>query len=91
MCVISIRKHLSFAALVATRGTPASRQRRVDVLGRRDLKSLHATSERGLAARLDDHVDVVALNAEVHDPEPVSTDRAEGGLADREIRIVLAK
>jgi len=55
--------------------TPAARPRpvladcRVEVLGGRDLKALHARRKCALAVGLDDQMEVRALDAEVHDPE----------------------
>jgi hypothetical protein len=53
------------------------------VLGRRDLKPLHALRERGLVVRLDEQVHVRALDAEVHDPEARAPGRRQRRLADR--------
>jgi hypothetical protein len=43
--------------------------RAIQVLGRRDLEALHPARERQLVVGLDEQVDVVALDADVHDPK----------------------
>jgi hypothetical protein len=49
----------------------------------RDLEALHAARECSLVARLDEQVDVLALNADVDDPDAFATRGHDGGMADR--------
>src|SRR6185436_3686615 len=63
--VIAIGEHRPTAARAAIRPPDLG----IEVLRGRDLKALHPGSERLLAVRLDDQVQVVALNAQVHDAE----------------------
>jgi hypothetical protein len=57
--------------------------RRIEVLGRRDLKSLHPRRQRLLVLGLDQQVHVVSLDAELHDPEVLAQRRGQRRLADR--------
>jgi hypothetical protein len=65
--------------------------RRVEVLGSRDLKALHPRRQRSLVVGLDEEVHVVALDAEVHDPEVLSPGGGERGFADRLIDAAAAQ
>jgi len=84
--MVAIRKHL-----------PAALERAIHGSCDADGESLDPTGERNRVARLDDEVQVVALNCEVHEPEPVplpaSADRleddAEAGPAPQARRLVL--
>jgi len=60
--------------------------RRVEVLGGRDLEALHPRRQRVLVVGLDEQVDVRALDADVHDPEVFPPGGGERGCADRAIR-----
>jgi hypothetical protein len=52
------------------------------VLGRRDLKALHADSEGALVIRLDQQVDVIVLDAQLDDAEVLATRRRQRGLSN---------
>ncbi|MBI2388232.1 MAG: hypothetical protein HYV09_01335 [Deltaproteobacteria bacterium] len=58
-CVIAIGEH------------PAARptHHRVDAAREANAESLHPTRQDATVVRLDDHVHVVALHREVHDPQ----------------------
>jgi hypothetical protein len=64
-------------------GTSAMIQCRIDVTSGRDLESLHAARKGLLITRFDEHVNVLALNADVHDTDPLATRRDDGGAMDR--------
>ena len=70
---------------------PALADRRVEVLGRRDLEALHAGRERALVVGFDEQVQVVALDAEVHDPEVLAHGGGQRGLANRLVGRAAAK
>jgi hypothetical protein len=57
--------------------------RRIDVLGRGNLEALHAGGQRTLVIGLDEQVYVVALDAELHDPEVLAARRGQRRFADR--------
>ena len=59
--------------------------RRVQVLGRRDLEALHSRRQRVLVVGLDEQVDVCTLDTDVHDPEVFAPGGGERGFADRAI------
>ena len=61
------------------------------VLGRRDLEALHADSERALVIGLDQQVDVVVLDAQLHDAEVLAARRRQRGLADGLVDTTAAK
>ena len=52
---------------------PALADRRIEVLGGRDLKALHPRPQCLLGVGLDEQVDVRALDADVHDPKVFAT------------------
>src|SRR5262245_59254334 len=54
----------------------------IEVLGRRDLKALHARSEGMLVVRLDEQVDVIVLDTQLDDAEVLAARRRQCGLAD---------
>src|SRR5262249_30999463 len=56
---------------------------RVEVLGRRDLEALHPGREGLLVVSLDEQMQVIALDAEMNDPEAFSPGGRERGFADR--------
>jgi hypothetical protein len=62
-------------------------ERGVDVPRRRDQKALHAAGERGLVLSLDEHVHMVALEADVDDPEPLSQRGGDRGVAHRLVQL----
>jgi hypothetical protein len=64
--VIAIGEHLAAAP------PPAVSQRSVDVPRRGDLKSLHPSAERRLVIGFHQHMHVVALQADMNDPEPLA-------------------
>src|SRR5579872_1613779 len=66
-----------------TRTRLALADRRVEVLGRRDLEALHPPRQRAAVVRLDDQMHVRALDAEVDNMEVVAPRGGERGLADR--------
>jgi hypothetical protein len=59
----------------------ACAERGIDEPRRGDLEALHAARERHLVLGLDQHVDVRALEADVHDAEPIAHCREDRGLA----------
>jgi hypothetical protein len=59
--------------------------RRVEVLGGRDLEPLHARRQRVLVVGLDEQVHMGALDADVYDAEVLAPNGRQRGLADREI------
>ena len=61
------------------------------MLGGRDLKPLHPDGERALVVGLDEQMQVVALDAEVHDPEVLAPRRGQRGLANRLVRRAAAQ
>jgi hypothetical protein len=75
--VIPIAEHATASPMrpIAERG--------VDVLGRGDLKALHTAGERDLALRLDEQVDVRALEAEVDDANALAARGRDRGVAHR--------
>mgnify|MGYP007011844241 CR=1 FL=1 len=60
---------LSMVAL--TKQLSPTAEERVETLGQPYLKALHTSGEDLLVLRLDDHVQVIALHRELHDPEPL--------------------
>ena len=79
--VVAIGEHRAPAAWTG----PVPADRRVEVLGGRDLEPLHARRQRVLVVGLDEQVDVRALDAEVDDPEVLASGRRERRFADRTI------
>src|SRR5262245_39576387 len=75
--VIAIGKYLAAAP------PRASSQCRIDVPRRRDREALHSASEGRLVLSLDKHVDVVPLQADVDDPEPLAQRGGDRRLAHR--------
>ena len=65
---------------------PALADRRVEVLGRRDLEALHPGRERALVVGFDEQMQVVALDAQVHDPEVLTPRRGQRRLANCLVR-----
>jgi hypothetical protein len=65
--------------------------RRIELLGGRDLEPLHPPGQRVLAIGLDEQVDVGALDAEVNDPEILALRRRDRGFADRLIHAATAQ
>jgi hypothetical protein len=59
--------------------------RRVEVLGCRDLESLHPRCEGPLVVGFYEQVDVGTLDAEVHDPEAFAPSGGERGFTDRPV------
>src|ERR1051325_8176901 len=55
----------------------------IEVLGRRDLEALHADSERALVIGLDQQMDVIVLDAQLHDAEVLAARRRQRGLSNR--------
>jgi hypothetical protein len=76
--VIAIDEHGTTTA----RTGPALADRSVEVLGGRNLESLHPRRQRGLVIGFDDQVHVVVLDAEVHDAKVFATSGRERGLAN---------
>jgi hypothetical protein len=74
-----------------TRSWPALADRCIQVLGSRDLKSLHPCSECRLVIRFHEQVNVRALDTGVNDPEVVAPHRRDRGFADRVIRAATAQ
>jgi hypothetical protein len=68
-----------------TRPWLALADRRVEVLGGRDLEPLHARRQRALAVSLDEQVHMCALDADVHDAEVLAPRGRQRGFADRAI------
>src|ERR1044071_5888834 len=62
--VIAIVEYLAFPPPLAVP------ERSIDVLRGRDHEPLHAPRQRRLGLGLDDHVHVISLPADVHDPHP---------------------
>jgi len=80
--MIAIRKHRPSPA----RPGPVLADRRIEVLGRRDLKPLHPRGERALVVSLHQQMQMIALNAQVHDPEVLAPRRRQRGLANCLVR-----
>ena len=59
--------------------------RRVEVLGGRDLEALHPQRQGRLVVGFDEQVHVRALDAEVNDPEVLAPSGGERGFANRPI------
>jgi hypothetical protein len=57
--------------------------RRVEVLGRRDLKALQAPGQRCLVVGFHQQVDVRPLDAELHDAKALAPRGGQRGLANR--------
>ena len=53
------------------------------MLGRRDLEALHPRRQGLLVIGLDEQVNVRALDAQLHDPEPLAPGGGQRRLADR--------
>ena len=75
----------------AARARPVLADRGVQVLGRRDLKALHPRGKRALVVGLDEQVQVVALDAQVHDPEVLAPCGGKCRLAHRLVRRAAAQ
>jgi hypothetical protein len=73
--VIAVVEHLASPPPLALPERP------IDVLRGRDHEPLHTLRERCLVLGLDDHVHVIPLQADVHDPEPLAHRRCDRGLA----------
>ena len=67
--VVAVRKHRASTTL--PRSILADRS--IEVLGRRDLKALHSRRQRALVVGLDEQMQMIALDAEVHDPEVLAS------------------
>jgi hypothetical protein len=81
--MVAVGKHRSASPW----SRPALADRHVQMLRRGDLEALHAPREGGLVLRLDQQVNMRALDTEMHDPE-VSAPRGDARcLADRLIRL----
>jgi hypothetical protein len=80
--VIAVSKH----GTAATRPGPVLADRRVEVLGGGDLKALHSRGEGALVLGLDEQMEVIALDAEVHDPEILAPRGSQRGLANCLVR-----
>ena len=80
---VAIWKHVPSSA----RPRLAFADRRVEVLGGRDLKSLHPRRQRLLVLCLDDQMDVRALDADVHDTEIGPRQHDKHRLANNLVRI----
>jgi len=74
--VISVREHRTAAAPVLV-----DTERRVDVPRRRNLKPLHPMREREVGVRLREHMNVIALQADVYDPKPLAQSRCDRRIA----------
>ena len=88
------RDHLEVVAVSEDLAAPAPavrREPRVDVARRRDLESLHAARERLGVLCLDEHVNVRALDADVHDPEALPERGGDRRFAQRLVHRTLAQ
>ena len=65
--------------------------RRVEVLGSRDLEPLHSAGQHALVAGLDQQVDVRPLDAELHDAEVLAQRRGQRGFPDRLVHAAAAQ
>ncbi|HWU90585.1 MAG TPA: hypothetical protein VN253_25140 [Kofleriaceae bacterium] len=65
--------------------------RDVDALGRRDREPLHASRKRVLVICLDDEMDVVRLDAHVHDPEILALRCNDRRLAELQVHVAAAQ
>jgi hypothetical protein len=63
-------------------------QRGVDVPRRGDLEALHPAGERGPGLRLDQHVHVSSLQADVNDPERLAQ---RGGIEASRIALYILR
>ena len=79
--VIAVGEHRAATAL-----GPADADRRIEMPGARDLEALHAPRERLRIARLDEQMDVTALEADLDDAEVVAACGGQRGELDRAIR-----
>jgi hypothetical protein len=77
--VVAVGEHYAPAARTGL----ALADRRVEVLGGRNLKALHSSGQRELVVGLDQQVDVCPLDAELDDAEVLASRCGERGLADR--------
>jgi hypothetical protein len=84
---VAIWKHVPSSA----RPRLAFADRRVEVLGGRDLKSLHPRRQRLLVLCLDDQMDVRALDADVHDTEILAPGCRQRCFADRLVHTAAAQ
>src|ERR1041384_883200 len=85
--VVAVREHRSSPP----RPRLSFADSRIEVLGRRDLKSLHARSEGALVISLDQQVDVVVLDTQLHDAEVLAARRRQRGFADGLVDTTRAK
>jgi len=83
--VIAIGEHAAAPRLrVATK-------RLVDVLRRGDREALHAARERRFVLGLDEHVDVLSLQADMDDAQPFAPRRGDRCRADRLVHVAAAQ
>jgi hypothetical protein len=68
-----------------TRPWPAVADRGIEVLGSRDLKSLHPCSQCCLVIRFHEQVNMRALDTGMNDPEVFAAHRRDRSFADRVI------
>jgi hypothetical protein len=86
LCEIAICKDAAAPAPIS-----ALAQLCIDMPGGRDLEALEAARERLLALGLDQKVDVIALQADVHDPDAFAQRRHDRRLAERLVHVAPAQ
>jgi hypothetical protein len=84
--VIAVREHAAATAL-----RPGLADRHVQALGSGDLETLHALREGFPVCRFDEQMDVVGLDADVHDAEVLAARCNEERVAQRSVGLVLAQ
>src|SRR5262245_49196639 len=80
--MIAVGEYLSAAAPESTVAEGS-----IDIPRCRDLESLHTARERSLVVRLDQHVNMVALQADVRDPDPLADRGDDRCCADRLVHV----
>ena len=89
------RDHLEVIAIVKHAPTAppelVGAQDRVDIARRRDLESLKTPREYLLVLGLDQHVNVVTLQRDVHDADPLSHCRDDRRFAQSPVHVAAAQ
>jgi hypothetical protein len=84
MCLRRRPDHLHVIAVIEHLASPpplAIPEHSIDVLRGRDHEPLHPLRQRRPVLGLDDHVHVIPLQADMHDPQPLAHRRRDRGLA----------
>ena len=79
-CVPDLPRSLERSHVISVRPYSAvAAQRTIDRLGDANREALNAASQSNVSVRLEKEVDVIALNAEMDDAEPVGRSLHERG------------